>query len=590
VSQDQVVVLAVLVGTLAVLVTEVVPLGVAGLCVIATLGLSGVLDAASALSAFSSPTVVLVGSLYVLSAALIGTGVVDAFEGLLVRLGGRSEFRVVVVSTLGVAVVSGFLNNTAIVVLMVPILLGAAQRLDLAPSRLLMPVSYAAILGGMMTLIGTSTNVLVADLAWREARIEIGFFDFLPVGAGFAAVGLLYLWVFGRRLLPTRQTVSSTFRGRTFEYVTELRVPEAGPATGMTLAQLRRRVGDAVRILQLVQGEEVISRIDDETHLRPGDVVVVRGSPKSILSMCDEFRLDPLPGAGVADGVARRGTTFVEVVITPVSELVGRTLAAVGLYRRFGVLAIAVQRRGAHLRHGITNIPLRVGDTILIQGTPEEIERLRGNPGLLLLVGVQERVVLRRRAPVAVAILGSFVAVAATGRVPLPLLAIAGASAALVTGCISLRRAIRETDWNVLGLLAGVITLGLALQRSGLADEIGRFAMHVSSDYGPFAVLSAVYLLTAIMTEFVSNAGAAAIMLPVGLSAGAAMGVDQRPFVFAVAFAASASFSTPIGYQTNTFVLGPGGYRFRDFVRVGLPLQILLWIYASLAVPLAFPF
>ncbi|MHC4970978.1 MAG: SLC13 family permease [Planctomycetota bacterium] len=585
----EVVVLLVLAGSLALFVTELVPLGVTGLGIIAVLGLSGVLTPERAVAAFSSPVVLLVGSLYVVCASLVRTGVVGAVDRYLVHLGENSERRLLLVTTLGAAAISTLLNNTSVVVLMLPLLLGAASRLGVPPSRLLMPLSFAAILGGTMTLIGTSTNVLVADLAASEFRI--GFLDFLPVGAVFVTIGMLYLWFVAPRLLPLRPTVSSVTKGRAFEYVTELRVRHTGPAVGSTPAELARRVGEKIRILQLVRGEEVLDRLAGDTVLEPDDILILRGTPETIVELRRDLRLELLAGGveGPSDKAAH-GTTFAEIVITPASELIGRTLKEVGLNRTFGVVAVAMQRRGSHLRHSIVDLPVQVGDVIMVQGSPEDVAGLRGQPGFLLLVGVEEDVVLRRRAPVAITILALFVLLAATGAADLSILALGAAVACLLTGCIRLRRAVTEMNWNVLGLLAGAVTLGVALYTTGLADRAADLMVGLARSYGPVAVLGAVYLVTAVATEFVTNSGAAALMVPIALATAAHLGYSPKPFVFAVAYAASASFATPIGYQTNAFIYGPGGYRFRDYVRVGLPLQILLWIVATLFIPVCFPF
>jgi len=589
VNGDQIITLLVLFAALGLFVSEVVPMGVTGLLIIATLGLSHVLDYDTAVSAFSSPAVVLVGMLYVVSASLIRTGVVNALGTKMVAWGRGSEFRLLVVSTLSAALVSSLLNNTSVVVLMIPILLGAASRLGLSPSKLLMPVSFASILGGTLTLIGTSTNVLVADLAVKAGGPKIGFFDFLPIGIGFVTIGLGYLWVIGRRTLPHRPTVSSVTRGRPFEYVTELLVTELSPVVDMTPAAIVARAGSEIRILQLVHEEEVLDRFSVDRQLVAGDLLIMRGLPEAIVGLRRDLKLAPLPGASAEGTMAEHGTTFAEIVITPTCQFVDRTLRNVGLHRRLGVLAVALQRRGAHLRRGITEVPLHVGDVILVQGEPKNVEKLRGEPGLLLLIGLDERVTLRRRAPVSIAILLGFVVLSALRVAPIAMLGIAAAAACLATGCITLARVVREVNWDVLGLLAGAITLGTALKNTGLAGEAAGLIVGLTRDLGPVAVLSAIYLLTSVVTEFVSNAGAAAVVLPIAMATAQKMGVNTEPFIFAVAYGASASFSTPIGYQTNAFVYGPGGYRFLDYLKVGLPLQILLWIFASATIPHVFP-
>ncbi len=592
-NADQIIVLIVLAGAMTCWIAELVPLGLTGISLVAILGLSGAIDASKALQAFSSPAVVLVGALYVLSAALIRTGVVAALEDRLIRLGAGSEKRVLIAATLATALVSGLLNNTSVVVLMLPLLLGAARRLKIPPSRLLMPVSFAAILGGMLTLIGTSTNVLVANLA--RDRLTIGFFDFLPFGAAFLIVGLAYLWLVAPRLLPSRPTISSVTHGEAFEYVTELLVRDDSRGLGLTRHGFEQEAGGDLRVLQHLRGEEALGVVADTDHeqprLAPGDVIVVRATPEFVVRLCRQYRFAALPDATEPGTMPQaHGTTFAEIVITPVSPLVGQSLASVGLFRTFGVIALALLRRGAHLRRGIVDVALRAGDVILVHGAPEKVEGLRGRPGFLLLIGVDERIVLHGRAPMAIGIAILFVAGAASGMFSLPLLAVAVAVACIATGCLAPRLALREINWNVLGLLAGAVTLGAALQETHLARAIAGGIVDVTEDLGPAWVLAAIYLMTSIATEIVSNAGAAALMVPIALEAAQRIHAPEKAFALAVAFAASASFATPVGYQTNAFILGPGGYRFTDFVRVGLPLQVLLWLFASLLLPYSFGF
>ena len=586
--RDEWITLAVLLAALVLFVFEFFPVGVTGLCILAVLGISGVLDTDTAMRAFSNPAIVLVGALYVVSASLIRTGVIDVLETRLLRASGDSKWRLLIFSTVGACLASTVLNNTSIVVLMLPILISAAQRADIPPSRLLMPLSFAAILGGTMTLIGTSTNVLVSGLARRDFRI--GFLDFLPIGACFAAIGLIYLWTIGVRLLPARPTVSSITRGRLFEYVTEFLVPEKGPAVGLSFQELAERSGNKIRLLQIVRDEEVLDPNLTGYRLQAGDLVVLRGLPERIVMLRRELGLEPLPGALSDNTGAHLGTTFAELVVTPASDLLGRNLGDVGLHRRYGVVAIALQRRGSHLRHGITNLPLQAGDVILVQGTPPAVERLREIAGFILLTGVEQKIKVRRKAPVAATIMVLFVAGAAAGQVDISMLAMTAFAACLVTRCISLRGAIAVINWNILFRLAGAIALGLGLHRSGLAGRVAHLAVELAEAWGPVAVLAIIYLMTSVLTEFVSNAGAAALMVPIALATAAEGGWSPKPFVFGVAYAASASFSTPIGYQTNAFIYGPGGYRFTDFIKVGLPLQVILWLFAVIALPFVFPF
>ena len=482
---DHLKVLLILAGALVLFITEVLPLGVTGLCILVVTALSGVLTAQQALSALSSPAVITVGALYVVTAALIRTGVAAALGQRIVQAGRGSEGRLLLVAMLAAAAFSAVLNNTSVVVLFLPIMLAAAHQLKVAPSRLLMPLSFAAILGGTLTLIGTSTNILVADLALTEADLDMGLFEFAPLGLCYAGIGLTYLWTVGRRLLPSRPTVSSITGGRTFEYVTELRVPAEGPATALSIERVLQRV-PGTRLLQWVRGEEIVQFTPD-SQLQPGDLLVMRGPAEELVSLRRDLKLEALPGVGAEPETGRRAATFAEIVVTPASPMLGRTLSEVGLRRTHGVIAIALQRMRAHLRSDITDIPLKVGDVILVQGTPENVETLRDEQGCLLLTGVQERIHLRGRAPVAVAILGGFLVLAAVTDISLPLLALTAAAASVVTGCLATQRASQAIDWNILGLLAGSIALGMGMYNSGLSQEAADLVLGLTHDMGPAA-------------------------------------------------------------------------------------------------------
>jgi di/tricarboxylate transporter len=593
---EALVVLGVVAGTLVLFVTERLPVDLVGLLVIVALVLTGVLEPGEALAGFSSSALITIACMFVLSAGLIRTGALEWLSSSLLAFANNSKPRLIVALMLAVALSSAFVNNTPVAVIFLPVVLAVAARLEIAPSRLLIPMSYASILGGTCTLIGTSTNLLVSQIAEQHGHPAISMFELSVPGLIFAVLGFLYLATAGRRLLPRRATVSTAVAGgKIREFVTEIQFPASSPLVGKGFAEVLARV-PGVTPLMVIRGEELFMAPlvpNPRTQFsRAGDVLLLKGDPGSINALVgrDGITLPPELGELMSAPGVGRSLTMVELVINPNSPLIGRTLATFGFSRRHGGAAvIAVLRRDEHLRERVSDIRLRMGDTLLVACDENQLEALRNTDEFILLEGVAHEVMRRDKAPIAATIMAGMVALAALGVAPIASLALTAVALMVVTGCLPLRLAYSSIDSTIVVLIAGMLALGTALEKTGIAEAVASALVDTLRQHGPHAVLAGIYVLAMVVTSVVSNNAVAVLLTPIAVDTADVLGLHAAPFVFATLFGASACFATPIGYQTNLFVYGPGGYRFSDYLRVGAPLNLVLFAAAMVVIPWYWP-
>ncbi|MEE2858068.1 MAG: SLC13 family permease [Planctomycetota bacterium] len=547
-----------------------------------------------ALEGFGHPAVIGVGALFIVSEGLLRTGALGFLSNHLHEWSRGSNRLLTAWMLLIVLVASAFLNNTPVVAMFIPVALGACLRSGMNPSSILIPLSYAAILGGTCTLIGTSTNILVASIARESAGIELGMFEFAKLGFILAAIGFVYLLTVAPRLLPERQTITSlaSLGGdrRHREYITEIEV-RGGDLIGKRFGDSMLATAGKVRILQIIRGEEIIwPPLEDET-LQLGDALVISGAIEDLMAVQEEQGVASLSEivSETQGSATQRESQLAELLVLPSSHYVGQLLGSVELRRRFGLNVIGLQRHGMHMRSKISEHPLRTGDVLLIQGTPEGLDRIRGEEGVVLMSGVDDVVVRKEKAPLAIIVLIAVIGLLATQILPMATVALAGAVAMVVTGCISGMKIYEAVQWKVLVLIAGTLALGQAMVVSKTADWLAQIVANLEPYLGAHGLVVVTLIVAALLTEMVSNAAVAAVLVPVALKIATEVQVSPYPFVMAVAFGASLSFLTPIGYQTNTLVYGAGGYRFGDFARVGAPLVVIIWAVAGLLIPYFWP-
>ncbi len=578
-------------------VKEIFPIEVTALGLLGVLLATGIVDIDTAISGFSSKAVITIGSLFVLSRALIKTGLLETVAD---RIGQRAVNRpgaMVIVLLVLVAVGSGFLNNTAVVAMSIPLVMKLCRRIELSPSKALMPLSFASIFGGTLTLIGTSTNLLVSAVVEEAGLPGLGVFDFTAMGLIFLVVGLLYIIPAAKYLLPDRAATGAlTEKYHVADYLTEVILEEGSKLVGTSLANAHINEQYGVTVLEVIRGSAETHVDDvDAMSLRSGDRLIIQGSLDDILRLRREQNLALLPDVKLNDAeLAAGGQALVEAWVRPGSNMIGRTLKDLDFHYHLGGFVLAVSRVGGTLRKRVSEVVLRFADALLILVPRERISDLEETGDLVVL---SEHDVHFRRDPywwLVLVLLPLSVALAAIGVVDIAAGTLISAVILLLFGVLTPAEAYRAVDWSVIFLIAAFVPVGHAVISTGAAGFLAQGLLAASSwasaDIAPYIALSLVYLATTVLTQLVSNSAAVIIVTPIALSIGPSLGTDWKPFVFAVAFAGSAAFMTPMGYQTNLMVYAAGEYRFLDYARFGAPLNLLFWLLATLLIPFFWPF
>lgn len=559
---------------------------------------TGLISTKQAFSVFSNPAPFTVGAMFILSAALVKCGAIDLLSGAVDRSARWSYPVVMFLLVLVVAAVSAFVNNTPVVVVFLPVVLSLARKMKLAPSKLLIPLSYAAVLGGTCTLIGTSTNLVVNGMIVSKGLPSFGMFELAWLGVPTAVIGAVYLALCGRRLLPSREMLTSILSDEERrEYITEAFVQADSPSLGKSLAEAGLTPAKGVRVLEIVRDGIAIKASLKSVLLQAGDRIILSCRPQGIATARGVAGIDLVSELKLGlEQIAAHEGSLVEAVVNPHSSIVGHTVQEVNFRQRFRMVALALHRRGRNVREQLETIPIEAGDILLMMGTDQAIDALSQSEELVLFDRARlPSTAQYKKIPVVLGVIAAVLVTASFDWVPIELGALAGCLVVCLTGCLKPADAYASIEWNLLFLIFGMLAMGLALDQTGaaawLAGHVVDGVQHlVPGAHKTFFMLGAVYLVTTFLTELLSNNAVAALMTPIALGIAARLGVDWHPFVIATMFAASAAFATPIGYQTNTYVYGVGGYRFTDFLKIGIPLNILCFIVTMIVVPKVWPF
>jgi di/tricarboxylate transporter len=533
------------------------------------------------ISGFASTATITVLAMFILSEGVRRTGILARIGNAIVRR-AKGNFLKQYTAVIGLSgTTAGFINNTPVVAMMIPMVMGIARKTRSSPSKLLMPLSFASMMGGMLTLIGTSTNILASDVSARLLDRPFSMFEFTSLGALVLVSGAIYLVVAGRHLLPERikpeEDLTEEFA--LSGYLTEVVVTEDSPLVGSTVQQGLASLNVDVDIVQMIRDREAFPAPITIKQFRPGDILMLRARRDVLLNLMKSQRLEPIVKTKItADDfdLREQGEKLVELVLLSDNPLIGETLRSVSFAQRYDALVLAIRRQGATIQERIDGMPLKGGDTLLVQASERSLRRFNGNRTFVVVQDVDDAEVRRDKIPLALGIVAAVVGLAALNVMPIVVSSLLGVVAMIITGCLRPTELYPAVDWSVIVLLAGVIPLGMALERSGGAAYLASLTAGASETLPAFLLLLLFYLFTTLITNVISNNASVVLMIPVAVEAAALTGSDPFSFVLAVTFAASTAMLTPVGYQTNLMVYGPGGYRFTDFFRVGAPLQLLL--------------
>jgi len=596
VTTDNLLVLGILAASVVLFVSEKLRVDVVAMMVLVALVLTGLVTVEEAFSGFASPAVITVWAVFIVSGGLTRSGVADLIARQVVRLAGRSQLRLTVLIMLAVGVMSAFMNNIGAVAILLPAVMSVARETDIPPSKLLIPLAWASLMGGNMTMIGTPPNILASSILESYANIEpFRFFDFTPMGVVVLGAGILYMVLVGRHLLPKRTPggdLADSYPVQ--EYLTESRVAEDSPLLGKTVreADLENRHGlNVIHIHLCCQEGETVPAMTDH-RLQAGDELHLEATADAILAARQALGLIPVPDRRIQPWEPepeRSAFELAEVVLSPTSALRGKTLRQIDFRSRFGLAALAIRHHGETLFARLGDVSLDFGDSLLIQGPVDKINLLRRERDFLLLDMPPLEMRRTQKAPLAIAILLGVLVVVTAGWLHVSAAMFIGALLMVLSGTLTMDEAYRSIEWKSVFLIAGMLPLGLAMENTGTARLLADQIVGLVGDWGPLAVMMGIFVLTGLLTEVMSNAAATVLAVPIAIDAALGLGADPHAFVMAIVIAASTSFLMPIGHQVNVLVFGPGGYRFSDYTKVGVWLNLVLLILTALVLPLIWP-
>ena len=596
-----VVVFLIVLAALVLFATEPVPIDITAIGIMVTLMILEPwteVSPAEGISGFASTATITVLAMFILSYGIQRTGAIQILGRKIAAFTRDDETRQLGATVGVVGSISGFINNTAAVAILLPMVIDLAHEGKTSPSKLLIPLSFASMFGGTLTLIGTSTNILASGLA-AELAIEyperygelhaFEMFEFTKLGILVSIVGIAYLMTVGRWLLPERIPPEDdlTEEFELEEYLTEVVVQPNSPLVGQTVAEALETTEFDVDLVQLIREDHVFAEPLGPKEIQVGDIFAVRTDRDTLLDLIDAEGLALVPNADVTEEeleAADEDRNLVEVVIAPRSSLAGESLATANFRDRYDATVLALRRGPEFIRKRMNRAELQVGDTLLVYATPDSISRLNVNRDFIVAQEIERPDYRESKIPLALGIVAAVVVVAALDVVSILVSALTGAVLMVVMGVLKPPEVYDAVEWDVIFLLAGVIPLGIAMQQTGAADLLADLVVLSANVMPPIAVLGLFYLVTAILTNIISNNASVVLMIPVAAEAAVQIGANAFAFILAVTFAASTAFMTPVGYQTNLFVYGPGGYKFTDYFRVGAPLQLLFAVVTTLGI------
>ena len=590
---NQEILIAVLFLMVVLFILETLPMEVTAMGAIGVLLLFNVLTWQEAISGFSNPAVITIGAIFILSRALVKTGFLEVFADFLAKKGGNRKWLTIFIFLFTVSIISGFINNTAAVAIFIPLGIDLCQRFHISPTKVLLPLSYAAIFGGTLTLIGTSTNLVVSSIMEEMNMAPFSMFEFTKLGLMFLVLGTLYNMVISKWFMPSRSIISSlTRKYHMGSFLTEFKVGEDSPLIGKTYKDLDISQKYNLQVYKIIRDSKNIRFNLQNIIIREGDIFLVHINVKDMLKFKDEMKVLLLTDVkmNVAE-LTGKNHVIVEGLVSQQSALIGKTLQEFDFRNRYGSFVLAVKRQRELLRDKIAHIRLKFSDTLLIMVPKERLEILRTSNNLIVLEELDIHLRYERYWWFSILVIPAVMLLAAFGVIPIVKAAILGAILLLVMRTLSIQDAYESISWSVIFLIASLVPMGIAIQKTNLDEVTGNLIIGIGTLIGggegldPVIILAVLYGVTFILSAFISNAAVAVMLTPIGIMLATILNVDPRPFLVAICFGASCSFMTPMGYQTNMMVFAPGQYRLKDFFQMGIPLTLVFWITAVYWIP-----
>jgi len=579
--------------TIFLLVTEKIPIDVTAVGLLVVLMATGILDPAEALGGFANPAVITVGSMFMLSRGLMRTGALALVSEKMIEYSQGKDKRILIMAMLGTAIPSAFLNNTPVVVLFVSIIMSVCCEYGLSPSRYLIPVSFSSITAGTCTLIGTSTNIIVSDLSLKYGYGGIQMFELTSLGVLIAVVVIALLFFLSPLFMPQHKAPVCELKGEAApRYLAELSVNPEGRLVGNEPQSFLSEEYPSIELFEVIRGSFIHLPDREKVIAAPADILLVKGTVNDLIAILHEGVVDLAHKVEELNFRAHdENSLIVELIIPPESRLIGEQPIEANLQTELGIQFIAVKRKGIHYtRQKLRNLKLSIGDVLLIHCSRDKLDELRNNPDVIVLEDVHHRIINKKKAPIALIIFAAMIAAASSGWMNIVTAAVTAVFLMIITKCLQLRDAYRSLDVKVLLLIIGTIALGTAMEKTGAAKLYADAFLAPFKGQSPSLILTAFILLTSIITHIISNNATAVLLLPIAISTALSLDVDPRPFIIGICFGASCCYASPLGYQTNLLVYGPGGYRFTDFLKLGIPLVLVTWLLSSFLIPFIWHF
>ena len=582
--------LGIIIVAVVLFATEKLRVDVIAMLVLITLALTGLVTGADVFAGFSNPAVITVWAVYIVAGGLFRTGVADYLGRQITNLAGTSEPRLIAVIMLTCGFMSAFMNNIGAVAMLLPAVAGISRQSKIPLSRLLIPLSFASLMGGNMTLIGTPPNVLAASILSERGLDSFSFFDFTPMGGIVFATGVLFMVFIGRHLLPMRQVSEAQLSARELrQYVSEVRILPQSPLSGLSLFEARLGADYDLSVLGIVRDGRLDQALDRGTVVQSGDLLIVEGAVEKLIGLREQLGLAIEAEEKFELIQDDEDAHIFEAVLAPRSPLINTTLRRVEFRERYGFTAMAIWRQGEVITERLRDVRLRFGDVLLLKGPVHRQPALQAGNEFLVLEALQIEEPRRKKGPMAVGILALVLLLATFGGLHISLAMVIGAMLMVLSRCLTMDEAYQSIEWRSIFLIAGMLPLGTAMETTGTARLLATTMVDVVGVWGPIAVLAGIYILASLVTEPMSNAAATVLIVPISIDIALTLGASPQAFVLATVIGASTSFLTPVGHQANVLVLGPGGYRFFDYTRVGLPLNIFIFAVTMVFLPLLWP-